>query len=187
MAGTQETGTGGELIAKLAAMHRRAATLKRTIRRGWERRGVPAPESVADHMAGLGLLALIAARERGLSIERTLIMALIHELCEAITGDIIPADGIEPEEKRRRELAAVRQVLDEVDDSGELLELWMDFELGRTQEGKLVKELDRLEMAMQAGEYERETGLDLSEFHESARESLTSPDLIEVLAALRRA
>ena len=172
------------LTDKLISLHRHIARLKTSPRRGWVRRGVSAPESVADHVFGTSMLALVAARELGLDQERVVITALIHELCEAIVGDIIPADGVPPEEKQKLEERAAAEVLAEIDESGELLELWRDFEHGRTPEGKLVKELDRLEMALQASDYEKRTGLDLSEFHRSARASIDHDDFVTLLDRL---
>lgn len=169
------------LADELAAVHARVARLKASPRRGWQRRRVEDPESIADHVLGVAALALVAARRRGLSVERTVITALIHELCEAVVGDIIPADGVAPERKRELEEAATREVLGELDDSGDLVELWLDFEHERTPEGKLVKQLDRVEMALQAAAYARAGGLDLTEFYQSAREHVGDPELVAVL------
>lgn len=57
------------------------------------------------------------------------------------------------------------------DDLGgdEIEALWQEYEDGVTDEAKLVKELDKLEMIVQAGEYEREQGKDLSDFFASTR------------------
>ena len=48
--------------------------------------------------------------------------------------------------------------------SDELIELWLDFEHGRTKEGLFVKELDKIEMCLQALAYEKEQDKDLTEF-----------------------
>ncbi len=172
------------LVDKLVALHARVARLKASPRRGWQRRGLEHPESIADHVFGVAALALVAARHRGLSVERAVVTAVIHELCEAIVGDIIPADGVSAERKRALEEAATREVLAEIGDSGELEELWLDFEYGRTPEGALVKQLDRVEMALQAAAYEQDGRWDLSEFHRSARDSVKEADLIAVLDAI---
>jgi 5'-deoxynucleotidase YfbR-like HD superfamily hydrolase len=174
------------LAEKLMSLHARVARLKASPRRGWQRRRVERPESIADHVLGVAVLALVAARDRGLSVERAVVTALLHELCEAIVGDIIPADGVSAERKRELEEAATREVLGEIDDSGDLFDLWLDFEDERTPEGSLVKQLDRVEMALQAASYESESGGDLSEFHRSAREHVRHPDLVAVLDAIAR-
>lgn len=66
--------------------------LKRTRRRGWLVHGLPA-ESVADHTFRVSVLAMIIAdilREEGVStdIETGLRMSLIHDLPEALIGDM---------------------------------------------------------------------------------------------------
>jgi putative hydrolase of HD superfamily len=177
--------TTHELPDHLLAIHAAVAKLKRLGRRGWERRGVPDPESVADHTFAVSALALVAARDLGLDAGRAVAMAVLHEVCESLVGDIIPADGVAPEEKCERETRATREILDQVDPTGELFALWEEFEHERSPEGALVKQLDRVEMALQAAEYERATGLDLSEFRESAAERVEIPGLVDVLNRLR--
>ena len=70
------------------------------------------------------------------------------------------------------------------------LSLWLEFEEGKTPEARLLRELDRLEMALQACAYEREGLADLARFFESADKALSSPALRklfrEILAARPR-
>lgn len=154
--------------------------LKSTHRKGWEQRGIPNPESLGDHTTGVSLLALYYAKKLGLNREKALATALIHDLCEAKTGDITPLDGISPEEKKRREQMGIREILEPIDTQGELLSLWEEFEEGNTPEGRLVRELDRLEMALQARVYEREHSVDLEEFFSFVENQLTIPELKNV-------
>ncbi len=165
------------------ALHRRVAALKEQTRRGWELRGVPSPESVADHSLGVALLAAALAPGQGLDPARVVTMAALHDLCEAVCGDIIPADQVLPEEKLRRERAAMEQVLAGLPGRDELLELWLDTAMERTEEGRLVKELDTLEMVLQADHYEARDGLELEEFLR-AGERLQISSLQEVVQAL---
>ena len=71
------------------------AELKRTVRTGWAIEGIEHPESVADHTWGMTLLLLMAFDrlerhgEGSLDRERSLKMAIVHDLQEAITGGII--------------------------------------------------------------------------------------------------
>ncbi len=52
----------------------------------------------------------------------------------------------------------------------EIKELWNEYEDGETNEAKLLKDIDKLEMILQALEYEeREKHLDLSEFFTSVQ------------------
>ena len=125
-------------------------------------------------------------------------MALVHDMAEALAGDIAPSDGISKAEKHRMEteaLAAMRSALapssssstaaDDDDDNGEtpavsreILALWTEYEAGATPEARLLKDMDKVEMILQALEYEdasagpsdqsdRPNPLDLAEFFTS--------------------
>ena len=171
----------------LADLYERVYSLKNLKRKGWVANKVPDPESVADHSYGVAILTLICARQLGLDVGRAVTMALLHDLSESVVGDIIPADGVDPMEKRRREEQATEQILDRVDPDGELVEFWRDFQDGRTPEGILVKELDRLEMAFQAERYEHTTQRRLDEFFPYVEKRLQTVDLVRVFQALTRA
>ena len=73
---------------------------------------------------------------------------------------------------------AIRKMRDVLGDAlgGEEIErLWHEYEDGVTPESKLLKDLDKLEMIMQAGEYERAQGKDLSQFFDSTAGRFTTP------------
>lgn len=59
-------------------------------------------ESIADHMYRMSIMAQII---EDLTIDKSkcIKMALVHDMAEAITGDITPDDGISAEEKNRLE------------------------------------------------------------------------------------
>ena len=85
--------------------------LKSEVRTGWSIEGVPHPESVADHTWGMTLLLLHAFDrtaehgEEGIDRERTLRIAIVHDLQEAVTGDLVVGrhpKEMTAEEKRRR-------------------------------------------------------------------------------------
>src|SRR5256885_14819331 len=68
--------------------------LKLEPRQGWkEKLRLSHVESVADHSYGVAMLCLFQACSRGgYDLERLLKLALIHDLDEAITGDLTPED-----------------------------------------------------------------------------------------------
>lgn len=178
------------MISKAAAeqfidFYKQVLQLKKTVRKGWAERKVPEPESVAEHSFGVSILALFFSRDSGLDTEKLIKTALIHDLCEAITSDITPNDNVAPEEKQKREYDAAVSVLGQMDESGELIELWKDFEYERTPEGKLVKELDRLEMVMQALDYEYTNNMRLDEFYEFAGKKLNTPALKKIFNEIK--
>ncbi|KAF8042027.1 hypothetical protein BT93_A0586 [Corymbia citriodora subsp. variegata] len=84
--------------------------LKTTKRKGWINQGIDGPESIADHMYRMALMALIADDLPGLDRERCIKIAIVHDIAEAIVGDITPADGVPKAEKSRREQAALDEM-----------------------------------------------------------------------------
>ena len=66
-------------------------SLKTTKRTGWVRQGVHHPESIADHMYRMSLMAMISSFGDGtLDTNKCIKLALIHDLAEAKVGDITP-------------------------------------------------------------------------------------------------
>ncbi|KAF7850903.1 hypothetical protein BT93_L4880 [Corymbia citriodora subsp. variegata] len=141
--------------------------LKTTKRAGWVRRDVKDPESIADHMYRMGLMALISADIPGVDRNKCIKMAIVHDIAEAIVGDITPSDGISKAEKSRRESEALDhmcRLLGGESQAKEINELWMEYEANLSPEAKVVKDFDKVEMILQALEYENEQGKDLNEF-----------------------
>src|SRR5690348_3445079 len=77
--------------------------LKQLYRQGWLRRGVPALEceTVAEHTFSMALLAMLIADAHfpELDLTKVLRLVLLHDLGEIYTGDIVPADRIDAQEK----------------------------------------------------------------------------------------
>ncbi|KAF8088750.1 hypothetical protein N665_0530s0006 [Sinapis alba] len=141
--------------------------LKTTKRKGWINQGINGAESIADHMYRMSLMALIAGDLAGVNRERCIKMAIVHDIAEAIVGDITPSDGVPKEEKSRREKAALKEmckVLGGGMRAEEITELWLEYENNASLEANLVKDFDKVEMILQALEYESEHGKVLDEF-----------------------
>ncbi|XP_018833228.2 5'-deoxynucleotidase HDDC2 isoform X1 [Juglans regia] len=144
--------------------------LKTTKRTGWVRREIKDPESIADHMYRMGLMALIASDIPGVDRDKCIKMAIVHDIAEAIVGDITPSDGISKAEKSQREREALDhmcKLLGGGSRAQEIGELWLEYEENSSPEAKVVKDLDKVEMVLQALEYENEQGKDLEEFFQS--------------------
>ncbi|KAI5353013.1 PREDICTED: HD [Prunus dulcis] len=142
-------------------------SLKTTKRKGWINHGIKGPESIADHMYRMALMSLIAGDVPGLNRERCIKIAIVHDIAEAIVGDITPSDGIPKAEKSRREQAALNEmciVLGGGMRAEEIKELWAEYENNSSLEANLVKDFDKVEMILQALEYEIEHGKVLDEF-----------------------
>lgn len=173
-------------MSELLPFLSRVGRLKDLRRAGWVRRGIPAPESVADHSFRTAVLALVLADGLGVDAGRLLEMVLVHDLPEGDpeVGDITPFCGVDPEEKRRRERAAMERLCADLPAGDELLRLWLEYDEGRTPEADVAHQLDALEMAIQSREYEAKHGADLSEFRESARKKIRHPALLRLLDEL---
>lgn len=159
--------------------------LKLLYRQGWLRRGIPAErcESVADHVFSTAMLAWMVAAEYfpALDSGRVLRLALAHELGEIYAGDLIPADQVAAEEKQRRERTGVVKVTGKLAGGAQLQALWEEYEAGQTAEAVFVKQIDRLEMGLQAVVYESQGFENLDEFIRSAREAIQAQELQELL------
>ena len=152
-----------------------AGKLKTLRRAGWAQRGVRDAESVAEHSWRVALMTMLAADDddacdRGRAVR----MALVHDLAEAIVGDITPRDGVRDEDKAAMEREAMTAMTAALGARGEeVLALWEEYEAGESAEARLVKDMDKLEMIAQAQEYETSgntgRGGDLEEFFESTR------------------
>ncbi|KAF3452886.1 hypothetical protein FNV43_RR03319 [Rhamnella rubrinervis] len=153
--------------------------LKTTKRAGWLRRDVKDPESVADHMYRMGVMALISSDIPGVDRDKCIKMAIVHDIAEAIVGDITPSDGISKTEKSRREREALDhmcKLLGGGSRAKEIGDLWMEYEENSSPEAKIVKDFDKVEMILQALEYENEQGKDLDEFFQSTAAAAAADD-----------
>ena len=163
----------GELdVQALVTALRTAAELKAVRRRGWQEHGIEDGESVADHTFMVCLLAYLLAPHAGVDRNRCVALALLHDLPEAIVGDVTPND---PRRASKRELEArAARELSTALAAPEVHEFWDEIERGTSAEARFVRELDKLEPAFQAAIYEGAQGLDLGEFYATARRNVES-------------
>jgi putative hydrolase of HD superfamily len=160
-----------------------AFALKALPRAGWVRTGVPGPESVAAHSWGVALLVLALLPE-GLDLRRALTYAVLHDLPEALAGDTTPHDGVSAERKASAEHAAMATLAAGLPRGAALQATWEAYERQDDPEARFVRELDRLDMALQADLYRR-GGLDPAQFLDSAARVVRSPELASLVASLR--
>lgn len=160
--------------------------LKQLYRQGWLRAGIPPDrcESVAEHTFGVLSLAFWLGSQSGLDLERVAWLALVHDFGEIFAGDLTPGDGVPPGEKQARERAAVARVCAGLPGGAEWLARWEEFEAGNSPEARLVRQVDRLEMALQAAVYTRQGFFHLEQFIESARRELSDPGLLGMMSEL---
>ena len=137
--------------------------LKNLPRTGWRFQGIKDGESVADHCYRVSLLSMILAdllKTHGVSLdaEKVMRMALLHEVAEARIGDVpFPAlEYISEDVKENGENTAVKSMFDAFGVVGEkYIEIWEEFVSNTSVEGQLVRAADKLELMIQAYEYEK--------------------------------
>ncbi|MGH7517051.1 MAG: HD domain-containing protein [Gemmatimonadales bacterium] len=129
---------------------RTAERLKSMPRSGWTAAGER--ESVAAHTWRLCLMAvLLADHVPGIDLARLLKICLIHDLGEALHGDIpAPAQSADAT-KAERERADLGEVLAPLPPRmrEEFAALWEEYEAARSPEAQLAKGLDKLETILQ--------------------------------------
>ena len=138
-----------------------ANQLKRVPRTGWVMRGVVDAESVSDHTFGVTFASLVLAQmvDEPLDTVKMLTMALIHDLPEAILGDI-PApswrhfpEGTKPVVEEQ----TLRALLTGLAWGDEWQTWWCEFGDRNSLEAMLVRDADRLDLLIQAFVYSETT------------------------------
>ncbi len=203
------------VLAGLARFLHRVGRLKTVPRTGWLDRGLPAAavESVADHSFRTALLAWFAARaaaDPALDPDRVLKLALVHDLAEALTGDLPPYDPaavpapadptarrafLDGRHRRDPARAAAKRAAEDaaIADLGadlppllaaELDALWAELGAAASPEARFVKQADKLETFLQSREYlAADPAPPMASFAAEVAETIADP----TLAALRDA
>ncbi|MFP3267974.1 MAG: HD domain-containing protein [Desulfurococcales archaeon] len=141
--------------------------LKNTARTGWMQRGIsPAiSENIASHSYEVALLSLYIserAKREGIELkpDKVVIMALLHDLPECISGDVNPfvKNSIGSEKKHELESEALKKVLN----INELLGIYTEYAERSSLESLVVELSDKLSTIIQAKRYSK-LGYDLHE------------------------
>lgn len=111
---------------------------------------------------------------------RCIKIAIVHDVAESIVGDITPHCKVTPDEKEALEARAVERIQQmlgaDTRAAADIAALWREYEDGATPEAQLVKDFDKLEMIVQAHEYEQATpGMALQEFFDSTAGKWRTP------------
>ncbi len=140
--------------------------LKDTMRTGWVLRGIRNPESVADHSWGTAFLCMLFGQEAGVNVGVSVRIALVHDLAECRTGDIpTRVDPAKPSVSASEKSAAERQAMDELvllssDGTGRteggFAELWRLYEDRESLEAIFVRDMNLIDLCLQAYLYERD-------------------------------
>jgi putative hydrolases of HD superfamily len=169
-------------LAGILDFLRGAERRKDTVRSGYTTQG--RQESVADHTWRLCLMALLLHdRFPGVDFARLIRICLVHDLGEAIGGDI-PAPAQQPggskAEDELRDLRVLAEPLP-VRLRAEIESLWQEYEDARTPEARLAKALDKLETLLQHTQGRNPAGFDYRFNLEYGRRYTTGDATIEAI------
>lgn len=137
-----------------------AEKLKCNTRHSWTSSG--RHESVAEHSWRLALMAYLLKDEfPEADIPKVIVMGLLHDLGEAVTGDI-PA-FVKTKDDEVKEAGAIEGLLERLPkvQREEMEQLFEEMEARETVEAKLYKALDKLEALIQHNEADLSTWLPL--------------------------
>lgn len=161
-----------------------AVNLKKIQRKGWiDKLSISNPESVADHSYSMAIMGMFISDLENYNTEKIIKMILLHDLAESEIGDYTPGQ-IPLEKKNDLENKVFLKILENLPDliRSKYWDIWNEYQENNSQESKIVHQLDRLEMALQAKTYENE-GHDkekLESFFESAKNEISHPKLKEL-------
>jgi len=151
------TSTAEAIIRFLEAVE----PMKSHTRSAWTAAGKP--ESVAAHSWRLCMLAIaVAPNLHGVDTARLLRMCLVHDLGEAIHGDV-PAPEQSPDNDRyATEQATVTELAALLSgEAGEqMIDLWKDYSDGKSPEAVVAKALDKIETIAQHNQGANPDGFD---------------------------
>lgn len=142
-----------------------AQVLDRVPRSGYFLRGVPEPESVAEHSWHVAFLVwTLGSREPDLDLGKALQLALLHDLAEARIGDLpqTVARYFDKGAKARAERAAVTEMLAPLSDAQRAL--YDEYTERSSREARFVKVCDKLQLMIKVFAYQRWGAGGLDEF-----------------------
>ena len=171
-------------MEKVIEFLRKVGRLKTTKRKGWVLKGIEDAESVAEHSFRTAMLALVLSEKEGVDADKCVKMALIHDLAEAIAGDITPLDNLTKKQKSEIEAKAMRQILEGTDTG--IMELWEEYDECKTPEARFVHDMDKIEMLLQAFEYEKSGKYELREFWEHVQKNIRGRTAKEIFRGLEK-
>ncbi|GAM70700.1 HMP-PP hydrolase [Vibrio sp. JCM 19236] len=137
-------------IQGILAFLREAEQLKNTLRRAYTTKG--RVESTAEHSWRLCLMAMLLAEQYdNIDPLKLIKMCIIHDLGEAIGGDIAAVDQVEGEDKGIQERLDLLTLIKPLPQhlQTEIIALWDDYENVLSEEAKLAKALDKIETLLQ--------------------------------------
>lgn len=110
------------------------------------------PETDAEHSWHLAMFVILFEKEfKNLDITKTLKIALTHDLVEIYAGDTYTFDYEGKKSQREREIKAAKKLFTKLpkDLEKEFTNLFLDYEDGLSEEGKLARAFDKIQPILQ--------------------------------------
>ena len=161
-----------------------AVNLKNISRQGWiNKLSLKHPESVSDHSYSMAIMGMVISDLENYNSEKILKMILLHDLAESKIGDYTP-NQISKENKIKIENNAYDEIINALPDAIKLQygQIWEEYQKQESPESKIVHQIDKLEMALQAKMYQKEGASKeaIESFFKSAENEITHPKLKEL-------
>jgi len=167
--------------------------LKKVERTGWTTViGIQNPESVAEHIYRTAVIAMVIGDLKGLDTEKMMRMALIHDLTEALTGDWdqFAKKKLGMDKFKQKEDEAIKKIMGLTPENlrSKYLKLWNELVEQKSEEAKLVMELDKIELIFQAYEYGKEghEKKKLEKFWNHVEERINDADIKKIFESLKK-
>ena len=161
-----------------------AANLKKISRQGWiDKLSLDNPESVADHSYSMAVISMVISDLENYNSEKIIKMVLLHDIAESKIGDYTP-EQLSNEKKTKLENNAFNEIIKNLPNliKSQYLQIWQEYQKNTSPESKLVHQIDKLEMVLQANIYKKDghSQEKLESFFESAKMDIIDPKLKEL-------
>ena len=165
-----------------------ALNLKNISRQGWiDKLSIEHPESVADHSYSMAIMGMVISDLENYDSEKMLKMILLHDLAESKIGDYTP-NQISKENKTKIENNAYDEIISMLPDAIKLQygEIWGEYQKQESPESKIVYQIDKLEMVLQAKMYQKKGAPTeaVVSFFKSAESEIIHPKLKEIFTKI---
>ena len=165
-----------------------AANLKKIYRQGWiDKLSLDNPESVADHSYSMAVISMVISDLGNYNSEKIIKMVLLHDIAESKIGDYTP-EQLSKEKKTELENNTFNEIIKNLPDliKSQYLQIWKEYQENTSLESKLVHQIDKLEMSLQANIYKKDghSQEKLESFFESAKIDIIDPKLKELFTEI---
>ncbi|PIQ72510.1 hypothetical protein COY13_03485 [Candidatus Roizmanbacteria bacterium CG_4_10_14_0_2_um_filter_36_35] len=162
---------------------------KKLKRSGWIRENIKDPESLAEHCFTITVLITILSKYLGVSEEKLIRMAIVHNFSALLTEDFVVERGKKifkrlQKKKEKIEKEAIRTIFWDYDMN--YSNLYNEMVQRKSKESIIFWQIDKLATTIQAYDYEKEQNKSLSEFFENARIYIKEPLLKKAFEDLKK-